>query len=1050
MLNFLSNIKNKDNIKKNTKILASGDTKFAKIKRNILQLIFDDYSLNSDKNLKRKNYSQPNSKYRRIYLQKKININNKGKSKKDIIKKKEKNKDSYELNIDIIEDEKPLNLDDFLQQKNKELKDKEMSNKEKLNNKNMLPNNNSNINVDKRMSKDSKDLIEKMINQSGGSLNINDKSSNNDIINVNKFSSKELSSNNNSNKNINILNYYSNSNTNKSNTNYAYNFFGVYNQEDNSSINSSKNELSPKDMKINNNNNNKISNLSSSSFGKNFVLKSEICKSTFHNENKYYTNNKSEDNPIMTYYSKDYKRKNFGNFYLFTDRKSVNEYDQNHQNRYLNFFPIEENHTKKKEKNIMSCNYIENNNEIPEKINTDIINENNDYSRKYNFILNEFHGGTNKENKLNLEKLIKKFENTNNNDVNSNKTKIDTIFENDDIDIDNNINKNNEIDNDMKENNCDNKNIIDNNNSIENNINSKFDYSLNNNNNNINNNRNLINNNDNNMQYSQVPLSFINNIYNINNSNYKQYQINPILNPGIPNYFYNYNMSINPFMNCMGSNFQNLNFYPQLYNQKNFNQYQNNYFKSLNNQNNQNDINSINNKNNNININNVDIDNNNKKGDNTNNIKNNDNKSNNMNNNDISNNNQNSNYHGRSFFEYSDEEILNMAVILINDQYGCRFMQEKVKSNHHFANELLFPKIKYNLKEICNDCFGNYFLQILIDILSFDNINKFFDMTQNDFTEICISPHGTRVIQKIIEKISSTPILLNRFIYNIDSRDLGIIFKSPYGNHMIQKYLATIHSSEYSNFIFNYIYKKFLDITNSKHGVCVVQKCVSEGDEKQRDKLYELILNNFNNIIKDQFGNYLIQYILINTKTEEKFKEILPIILKIEENFVDFCKSKFSANAIEKCFENSDDKIKEHILNSFLQNYSENIIDILLDHNGIYVIQKALKIKNSINKNKLVELINGKEKELKNINFGDYKYKNILKIINSNKELGETLGKIIKINNNNNNEINNNEKNNNKYDNVGEIDNRNEHYNYNNRGKNKRGRKNYRNNNNRY
>ena len=163
-----------------------------------------------------------------------------------------------------------------------------------------------------------------MINQSGGSLNINDKSSNNDIINVNKFSSKELSSNNNSNKNINILNYYSNSNTNKSNTNYAYNFFGVNNQEDNSSINSSKNELSPKDMKINNNNNNKISNLSSSSFGKNFVLKSEICKSTFHNENKYYTNNKSEDNPIMTYYSKDYKRKNFGNFYLFTDRKSVN------------------------------------------------------------------------------------------------------------------------------------------------------------------------------------------------------------------------------------------------------------------------------------------------------------------------------------------------------------------------------------------------------------------------------------------------------------------------------------------------------------------------------------------------------------------------------------------------------------------------------------------------------------------------------------------------------------------------------------------------------
>jgi len=51
-----------------------------------------------------------------------------------------------------------------------------------------------------------------------------------------------------------------------------------------------------------------------------------------------------------------------------------------------------------------------------------------------------------------------------------------------------------------------------------------------------------------------------------------------------------------------------------------------------------------------------------------------------------------------------------------------------------------------------------YFLQILVEILSFDNINKFFDITQNDFTEICISPHGTRVIQKIIDKIFDTHV----------------------------------------------------------------------------------------------------------------------------------------------------------------------------------------------------------------------------------------------------------------------------------------------------
>ena len=520
-----------------------------------------------------------------------------------------------------------------------------------------------------------------------------------------------------------------------------------------------------------------------------------------------------------------------------------------------------------------------------------------------------------------------------------------------------------------------------------------------------------------------MPFSFVNNIYNINNSNFKQYQINPLMNPGMPNYFFNpniNNMNTNPFINYFNTNYPTYNYYNQMFN-KNI-QSSNDYFSSANNNN----------------VNKKEIENNNM----NNNINN--NMNNNINNNNITNNTNiyndykgnNSQFLNKNFYELTDEEIINMSSSLIKDQLGCRFMQEKIKSNHQFANELLFPKIKYNLKDLCCDNFGNYFLQVLVDILSFDNINKFFDITQNEFTEICISPHGTRVIQKIIDKISATPILMNRFIYNLNSKDLGIIFKSPYGNHMIQKFLGTIHSSEYSIFIYNYVYKNFLDIADSKHGVCVIQKCVTEGEEKQRAKLYELILSNFNNLIKDQFGNYLIQYILINTKTEDKFKEILPIIFKIEENLVNFCKSKFSANVIEKCFENCEDMIREHILNSLLTNYSENIVDILIDQYGIYVIQKAFKINNIAYKNKLIEIINNKEKELKKINFNDYKYKNILKIINSNKELGEIFSKILK----NNNDIQLNKSNNDNY-NYHKENNNNEYYNYSMRGKNKKGRK---------
>ncbi len=305
-------------------------------------------------------------------------------------------------------------------------------------------------------------------------------------------------------------------------------------------------------------------------------------------------------------------------------------------------------------------------------------------------------------------------------------------------------------------------------------------------------------------------------------------------------------------------------------------QNQNDYFKSIMNGNvNNNNLGMNNNiSNNNYKVKNVNINNN---QDNQNIINNNSIENSKINNHNSSNDN---------YYEYSNEEILNLSIELIKEQVGCRFMQEKIKNDHNFANELLFPKIQNNLKELSCDSFGNYFLQAFIEILTFDNINKLFDLIQKDFTDICISPHGTRVIQKLIEKISSTPILINKFIYNLNNKDLGIIFKSPYGNHVIQKFLAS-NILEYSNFIFNYVYKNFMDIAQSKHGVCIIQKCVNEGDENHREKIYKLILMNFNNLIKDQFGNYLIQYILINTKTKEKFQEILPLLKKIEETMLE-------------------------------------------------------------------------------------------------------------------------------------------------------------------
>ena len=336
-------------------------------------------------------------------------------------------------------------------------------------------------------------------------------------------------------------------------------------------------------------------------------------------------------------------------------------------------------------------------------------------------------------------------------------------------------------------------------------------------------------------------------------------------------------------------------------------------------------------------------------------------------------------------------------ITLIKDKFGCIMMKNKILSDPNYANEILFPQIKTNLKDLCCDNFGNYFLQSYLDIITFDNLNTFLNSLNDNFTEICLSPYGTRIIQKIIDKIAFTPILINKFTFILNNKDFKTICNSQYGNHVVQRFLSALHSSEYTNIIYNNIYKNFLEFANNKHGVFIVQKCISEGNEIQRKIIYQLIVDYFFPVIENEFGNYLIQFILLNKKImEQTFHEILPIILKLEENIINLCFSKYSANVIEKCFEQSENIIRNHILDFLFKYHSNRVIDIMFNKYGIYIIIKAIKSQNGKYKNNLINIFNNSSRELKYIiNSNLSNCKSILKIIHKYKELDDVYKIIV-------------------------------------------------------
>ena len=715
-----------------------------------------------------------------------------------------------------------------------------------------------------------------------------------------------------------------------------------------------------------------ISFHSSSSLKKNFILKTEIYKSDKQKNINNKKNNYS-DNPIINYYSGKHFS-NFANFYM-ADIKSPEEIDDNN---YINFFPTKE---KPEENNLKEKDYISYSSTDNKFKN---IKENNNIFEEDNI-----------DDKLKSEKLTLV-----NTDSIENKLNLDFINNSSSI-IDENSNNNQiEIKDTIKGKNNNDINIQkDNFNNINNNNDFSFPLS-----------KNHIDNNNNYMNFNLNNINDFSNINTLDNKNTIDNNFNNINNQ----HSFNFNNSIN---NNKLFNINDINNLKEI-------EFNKDFLSELSNI----DINKIN-----IdisNINNYQIPNNYFIPNDTRNIAFNYIK---YNNNGI---NSSGLPSGKSFYEYTNDELVKYAIPLIKDQSGCRFLQEKLKTTKQFMEEKLFPSIQNNLSELGCDAFGNYFLQALIDIFSSQNLDLFLDLIKDNFKNMCTNQHGTRVIQKIIDKVSNDENLSKKLEKILNTKDLGLIIKSPYGNHIVQKYLTCIHFKELTKFIYDYIFLNFMNVAESKHGVCVIQKCVSEGEENQRGKLYDLILQNFDELIKDEFGNYLIQYILMNVKNKEKFYEVSSIIKKIEDNLISICKFKFSANVIEKCLENGDNYIKEYLVGCILNRYKEHVIELLLDQYGIYIIQKGIKL-SAFYRNKFFEIINEKKNELNNIDLNDFKYRGAQKVLNSFKDFGLYSQNPTSNNKDLNNNFTGNYMNFNKYN----IDYRN---NFNNKRKNKRGKKNFR------
>ena len=107
---------------------------------------------------------------------------------------------------------------------------------------------------------------------------------------------------------------------------------------------------------------------------------------------------------------------------------------------------------------------------------------------------------------------------------------------------------------------------------------------------------------------------------------------------------------------------------------------------------------------------------------------------------------------------YRDEsyEFLSYNLyMLLKDQLGCKFLQEKLEKDTQKAVIYFYPSLIHNLLFLIKDSFANYFIQKICQFLNEEQIENILIILKPEFKDICCDIHGTRSIQGIMNNLQT-------------------------------------------------------------------------------------------------------------------------------------------------------------------------------------------------------------------------------------------------------------------------------------------------------
>lgn len=152
----------------------------------------------------------------------------------------------------------------------------------------------------------------------------------------------------------------------------------------------------------------------------------------------------------------------------------------------------------------------------------------------------------------------------------------------------------------------------------------------------------------------------------------------------------------------------------------------------------------------------------------------------------------------------------------------------------------------------------------------------------------------------------------------------------------------------------------------------MVQRVLEHGSTEQKTPIMKEIMISVQQLINDQYGNYVIQHV-VEHGTEDERKVIIDIARK---DIFHLSQHKFASNVVERCLQHGTEEQRTELIEMFIVGDGppnpSPLSSLVRDQFGNYVVQRVLDIAEPSQRERVVDILREQVSAIKKYSYGKH------------------------------------------------------------------------------